>query len=113
MHALAKDPGARYSTAAAFAVAITAARNAPDDVEGVAPTRTNADTSGGLGVIRTYSDDLVHAVTMPGPPPSSQQPSRPPSIVPIEEPPKKFWWVVWVVAVLAAIGVGVWLSLRN
>ncbi|HSQ64851.1 MAG TPA: serine/threonine-protein kinase, partial [Polyangiaceae bacterium] len=72
MHALAKDPRDRYPTAAAFAVAIAHAQSHPDDVAGVTPQR--AAVGAGVQLVRR-SDDMVHAVTLPGPAPAASKPS--------------------------------------
>jgi len=104
MHALAKDPNARYATATALAAAILHARVAPDDVDSVRP-------------------DAAHAATVPSFPSSPTQlsPSRPPaspSAAPMPLPPRAFalsqraWTMIWIGAAVASISVGIWLSLN-
>ncbi len=117
LHTLAKDPGQRYATAAAFALAIVQARSAPDDVAAVKPARVAAaGASGAVGAVRMPSDDMVHAPTIPADPPRSMS-SRPPSIDPARlvdaEPSKKSWLAVWALVIAVAVAVGVWAALRT
>jgi serine/threonine-protein kinase len=101
MHALAKDPKARYATAQALAAAILHARAEPNDVEAVRP-------------------ETPHAATLPSFPSSPTQltPSRPPAER-REAPPPSFalgdrgWRWIWIAAVVASLSLGVWLSLRS
>jgi len=111
MHAMAKDPSARYATAAAVALALAQARAEPENVDAVTPARIGAGGSGPMPA-RILSDDMVHAVTVPAPePPASSRVI--PSVTPIEEPSKRTWFVVWAVVLAAAVGLGVWLALRS
>lgn len=77
LHALAKDPDARYATAGDFAAALTWAVDHPDDVEGVLPARARQrredDDAGRI----SRADPL--AATMPDGPRVSDRPasSRP------------------------------------
>ena len=116
MHALAKDPRARYATAAALALAIAQARSAPDDLDAIKPERAIAGSSGAVAMLRS-SDDMVHAVTMPAPEP---KPSTPPresgstriTLDPPRELPKGVWYAIWTIIIVAAAAVGVWLAMR-
>ncbi len=87
MHAIAKDPQRRYRTAQALAAAIHSALAAPDDIEAVRPARAHgpADANGARSV--------AHATTTP--------PARAST---------RSWLLVCVVAALAGIGLGAWLS---
>jgi len=101
MNALAKDPRARYASAAQLAAAILHARVAPDDADAVRP-------------------EAAHAPTVPSFPSSPTQlsPTRPP---PRASPPpprpfalsKRTWTMIWIGAAVASISVGVWLSLHD
>jgi hypothetical protein len=116
MHALAKDPAARYATAAELAAAILRARARPDHVESVRP-----------GVYRTAPDaDLAdpHGPTIPSPipsgprepiPTSSSSPRAVSTFSPKDAPRRvavQGWTLIWILAAIVSISVGVWLSLR-
>ena len=123
MHALAKEPDARYPTASALAAAIARARAAPEDVAAVSPEASVADT------------DLAHSPTLPAPisvapasareasapsePPVSNSAvrSRPTPRVPVAPPPDKpsraLTIAMWLVAVAIGVAIGVALSLRS
>jgi eukaryotic-like serine/threonine-protein kinase len=88
LHAIAKKPARRYATAAALAAAIRRALAEPEDVDGVRPARSHgvADTTG----------------------------ARPVSIAPAahaSERSTRTWMVVCIVAALAGIVLGAWLSM--
>ncbi|HEY6460631.1 MAG TPA: serine/threonine-protein kinase [Polyangiaceae bacterium] len=111
VHALAKDPALRYATAGALAMAVRTALASPQDPEGVRPaSRVNVhvDTSDG------------HSATLPAPLPTpppfavSRSPSLP--VVRPTDPPERtspLWIVVCVVAAIAGIALGAWLSMRH
>lgn len=111
LHALAKDPDARYPTASSLALAIVRARAEPQDAAGVAPTAFVADT------------DLAHSPTMPADSPAeAAPPSRsvrarpaPRPEAPLPAPPtgRAVTVVVWLVAVALGIALGVTLSLTR
>jgi serine/threonine-protein kinase len=116
MHAIVKDPGLRYPTAAALAIAIETALAKPDDVDGVRP---------GTYRIGTEDDPAdAHAPTLPAPQPtdppppirpSSRPPASAPSVHPIAESKalgSKGWTIVWIVAAIVSISLGIWLSLK-
>ena len=116
MHAMAKDPRDRYATAASLALAITAARAAPDDADAVKPARVAANAGG--PVARVHSDDMVHAPTIPAPEPSNERAERNArtgsiTLPPAKEPSRALWLAVWALVILGAIGVGVFLALRS
>jgi serine/threonine-protein kinase len=109
LHAIARDPGARYATAAALATAIQAALSSPDDVESVRPSarvHVHVDTADG------------HALTMPSPVRLEPSPAAPrPKVVTAPPPPARrssFGWIlVCILAAVAGIAVGAWLSTRG
>jgi serine/threonine-protein kinase len=115
MHAITKDPAARYATAAELAAAIVRARDRPDDVESVRP-----------GVYRIGPDaDLAdaHGPTIPSPIPTPSRESlesspspRTVSTVPPERDARGFgsrgWAMIWILAAIVSISIGIWLSLR-
>jgi serine/threonine-protein kinase len=110
MHAIAKDPAERYATAGALAMAIRSALASPQDPEGVRPaSRINV----------TVDTMDAHSATLPAPLPMGP-PVRLPRVpsVPSVQPPapertSPLWIVVCVVAALAGIALGAWLSLRS
>ncbi len=126
MHAIAKDPADRYPTADALSGAIEKAIAAPDDLDGIAPAKRL------LSVRIDESGADMHALTMPAPEPAPSGPAisvRPvapplslapsdrgrvtPSVKPRAEPPSHGWTIVWILAALVGISIGVWLSLRK
>ncbi len=126
MHAIAKDPSDRYPTADALSGAIEKAIASPDDVDGIAPAKRIASVK----IDESGAD--MHALTMPAPEPAPSAPAitvRPiapslslapsdrgratPSSKPRVEPPSHGWTIVWILAALVGISIGVWLSLRK
>jgi len=113
LHAIAKDPAARYATADELSAAIVHARARPDDVDSVRPGTYRIDGD-------ADSQDAQRP-TLPAPfptiPPSTGRSgglANPSSIPP---PPKptfgaRGWTLFWIVAAIVSISVGVWLSLR-
>jgi serine/threonine protein kinase len=130
MHAIEKDPAKRYATASALGAAVRGAVSAPDDVDAVAPSRR---------VVSVLVDEIVadeHALTMPAPEPSDSRREvtvRPPaerarsvrpdvvisvpnartSVIEPHPPPSRLWALVWIIAAVVGISIGVWLSLRG
>jgi serine/threonine-protein kinase len=113
LNAIAKDPAGRYATAGALATAIRSALASPDDVEAVRPAaRVN---------VKVDTTD-AHSATLPAPVPGSQRPSvpaprtpRPSSVRPNSLPPprsSRAWIVVCVLAGIAGIAIGAWLSMQ-
>jgi serine/threonine-protein kinase len=109
LHAIAKDPAVRYATAAALATAIQAALASPDDVEAVRPAarvHVQIDTSD------------AHGATIPSPvridvlasKPLVRPSSRPP---PAKSPASLGWIAICVLAAIAGIALGAWLSTRG
>jgi serine/threonine-protein kinase len=120
MNAIAKDPAERYATAGALAMAIRMALASPADAEGVRPaSRVNVpvDTTDG------HSSTLPAPVPMGPPIALPRVPSVPrvssvpgashPSAAPASERMSPLWVAVCVVAALAGIVLGAWLSLRG
>ena len=110
MHAITKDPGARYATAGALAFAIRSALASPLDAESVRPvSRVNV----------TVDTTDAHSATLPAPvplPPIVALTRAPlvPTVPPVaEEKTSPLWIVVCVVAALAGIALGAWLSVRS
>ena len=115
LHALAKDPADRYATAVAMSAAILHARATPEDLGSVRPEAFR---------VRVEGDGDEHAPTMPDLP--SNRPPPPPTPVPTSAPPSRHalaapketglgprgWQILWIVAAVASISLGVWLSLR-
>jgi hypothetical protein len=109
LHALCKDAGERYPTAAALEAAIDRALANPEDAEGVRPPAR----------VKIDEDAAAHAETIPAPMPSdkpppatSVRPARRSSEMPALDKPSRGWTVVWILAALIGISIGVWLSLR-
>ena len=114
LHAMAKDPAARYSTAVAMAAAMLHARATPNDVRSVSPevfrVRVDGDGDG-------HAPTLPDLPNAPSSPPGASPPGGRPAVV-LTQPPKGFelgprgWRLLWILAALASICVGVWLSLN-
>ncbi|MGO8995362.1 MAG: serine/threonine-protein kinase [Polyangiaceae bacterium] len=108
LHAMAKNPADRYSTAAEMAAAILHARARPATPSSVHPEsfRVRLDGDGEVDGHGPTFPDLPNASTRP--PPRASVPAKPASF----ELGPVGWRVVWIVAALASISVGVWLSLH-
>ncbi|HTQ43197.1 MAG TPA: serine/threonine-protein kinase [Polyangiaceae bacterium] len=108
LHAIAKDPAERYPTASALAAAINAAVAAPEDVEAVRPsTRVH---------VRIDTTD-AHGATIPSPIRLTNPSGRPPPVSSVRPPvpaasSSPWWIVICVVAAVAGIALGAWLSLH-
>jgi serine/threonine protein kinase len=108
LHAMAKDPAERYPTAGGLAAAINAAIAAPDDVEAVRPaTRVH---------VRIDTTD-AHGATLPSPVRLTNPSARPPRVSSVHPPvpaasSSPWWIVVCVVAAVAGIALGAWLSMH-
>lgn len=114
---IAKDPLDRYPTAAKMAEAIAKAVAAPDDVDGVAPSRRQ------VRLKVDESDADAHALTMPAPEPvsirvtpvGSARPGRAPSLPAVAAAPPRSsrgWTVIWALAAVVGLSIGAWLALR-
>jgi len=110
MHAIAKDPGARYATAGALAFAIRTALASPMDAEIVRPvSRVNV----------TVDTTDAHSATLPAPiplPPLVPMPRvapAPSAPAAADDRTSPVWIVVCVLAALAGIALGAWLSVRS
>jgi serine/threonine-protein kinase len=116
LHAIAKDPADRYATAAEFATAIVHARSQPEDMRSVRPGfyRIEGDASAEdiarATVPASASLSLLHA-----PRPSAFVPPRVSPLPPLGRLPVfegRSRAIVWLLAAIVGISVGVWLSLR-
>jgi eukaryotic-like serine/threonine-protein kinase len=115
LHAIAKDPADRYATAVELAAAIAHARARPDDMRSVEPGvyRIQGDASGEDAVRETVPTSL------PLDPPRASHPSLVapristlPPLGPLPVIEGRSWTLVWIVAAIVSISLGVWLSLR-
>jgi serine/threonine protein kinase len=131
LHAMAKSPGERYPSAAAFAAAILHARAEGDDVVSVRPVLFGADPSAGERAdAETEAETDPHGPTLPaaipsvrpapretsGAPPAVRTAPPPPVPRPTTHPPReglsaRGWALIWIVTALLSISLGVWLSL--
>ena len=109
LHSIAKDPSVRYATAAALATAVQTALASPDDVEAIRPAsrvHVHVDTSD------------AHALTMPSPVrvvvPSVRPPARASGRPAADRDRSSLSWViVCVLAAIAGIALGAWLSMKS
>jgi serine/threonine protein kinase len=117
LHAIAKSPADRYATANALMTAIAHAKLTPDDPASVEPQ----------AVISLEGESADgHALTMPAPSPTSVPPksikvtasvrpaiAAPPSDEVFSQRTRRRSAVVWVLAAVIGIAVGVYLSLHS
>jgi serine/threonine-protein kinase len=107
LHAMAKDPAERYPTATALGDAIRRARATPEDVTAVVPPKR-------IVKVDARAED-AHSPTLP----DLAQSERPPALEKIETLPpleaksSRGWTLLWIVAAIVGIALGVWLSLRS
>ncbi len=120
LHAIAKDPGDRYATAAALATALRAAHASPDDLESVKPAsrvHVHVDTSDAHGA--TIPSPVSFAAPAVRASPSVKPPGSGPhraaaSVRPVERERAPIGWIlICVLAAAAGIALGAWLSLRS
>ena len=111
MHAIAKDPAERYAIAGALAMAIRSAVGSPEDAAGVRPA-----SRAGVGVDAT----VAPSASLPAPAPYGPLVPMPrsgtlPDVRPraIAERTSLLWIGVCILAGLAGIVLGAWLSVRN
>jgi hypothetical protein len=114
---MAKDPRDRYSTAAEMAAAVLHARATPETLASVHPEslRVRLDGDGEVDGHGPTVPDLLNAPTPPTPTPA---PAPPRQVSAITRAPgfqlgPTGWKIVWIVATLASICLGAWLSLRT
>jgi eukaryotic-like serine/threonine-protein kinase len=113
MHAIAKDPAMRYATAGALAFALRTAMASPVDADGVRPaSRVN---------VAVDTTD-AHSATLPAPVPLGPvvpvPRARAPSLQSVPAPAaddrtSPVWIVICILAALAGIALGAWLSVRS
>jgi serine/threonine-protein kinase len=141
LHALARDPKDRYTSATAFAAALAHAQLAPEDLDALtpdslaeAPASNSAFAETLPGTVVGDADVDANAATLLGseripiasaPPKAapSKPPSRAPSKAPsrsapprrsIEEPAtNRVWVLAWVVVSLASIGAGIYFAMTR
>jgi serine/threonine protein kinase len=116
LHAIAKDPADRYATAAEFAAAIVQARSQPEDMRSVRPGfyRIEGDASA-EDIARATIPASVSRSLLRAPRPSAFVPPRVSPLPPLGRLPVfegRSRALVWLLAAIVGISVGVWLSLR-
>ncbi len=113
LHAIAKDPADRYATAGALASAVRSAVFNPEDVDGVRPSsRATVAVNTMDGEAATLP--LASSSDTPGrsQPTEGARWSAAASPAPLERV-SRVWVVVCVLAALAGIALGAWLSTRT
>jgi serine/threonine-protein kinase len=109
LNAIAKDPAVRYATASALATAIQTALASPDDVEAVRPAAR----------VHVQIDTIdAHGATIPSPVRIDVPPAKPPVLASHRPAAPRDrislgWIVVCVLAAVAGIALGAWLSTRG
>ena len=107
LHALAKDPAERYATAAALATAIGAAMASPADLDAVGPAwRVHVDTADAHGATISSPNSLRPPVARPAQAPLD-------GALAVCDRASLGWILVCVVAAIAGIALGAWLSTRS
>ena len=107
LHALAKDPAERYATAAALATAIGAAMASPADLDAVGPAwRVHGDTADAHGATISSPNSLRPPVARPAQAPLD-------GALAVCDRASLGWILVCVVAAIAGIALGAWLSTRS
>ena len=112
MHAIAKDPAVRYATAGALAFAVRSAIASPMDVDGVRPAsrvHVPIDTTDAHSATLPAPIPLAPLVPMPRRGELAPTPAPPQA----EERTSPVWIVVCVLAALAGVLIGAWLSVRS
>jgi serine/threonine-protein kinase len=135
MHALARDRDQRYPSAAALAAAIMHARARPDDVASLRPGAFATSPAGteafamtmpaldgtpaatGSAPPRAIVNDATSDTLLASGPPAPLAPSKPPRPPPpprpiVEEDSKGMWILLWVLAIVSSIGIGIYFALR-
>ena len=121
LHAIAKDPADRYATAAALATAVRAALAAPDDVEGIKPAsrvHINIDSADAHGATIPsplgFTPPVARVTPSVKPPSSSPRRTSPTGKPPaVREKMPIGWIVICLLAAMAGIALGAWLSMRS
>jgi serine/threonine protein kinase len=135
MHALARDRDQRYPSAAALAAAIMHARARPDDVASLRPGAFATSPAGteafamtmpaldgtpaatGSAPPRAIVNDATSDTLLASGPPAPLAPSKPPRPPPpprpiVEEDSRGMWILLWVLAIVSSIGIGIYFALR-
>ena len=112
LHAVAKDPAARYASAAALSSALAQARLFPEDVAAVTPDSFSpmGQPSTARLLAQNVDDTGTHAPTMPGPIPTALR-ALPAETAPARDKLGARGWVIIALVAVVSIGAGVLLSL--
>ena len=110
MHALSREPNLRYASATALGQALRQAAMMPSQGELVAPalfgtgaaqTDAHSSTMPQMPALRSVPVSAVVRSDPPEPPPPASR-----------RLPRPILWSVWIVGVVAAVGLGAYLALR-
>jgi serine/threonine-protein kinase len=102
--AMARNPVERYESAAALSAALVHAAANPADAASVRPAS--------LAPMAALADG--HSITMVGKPPSAERSVPPPSgPARMTRSTAITWTLVWIIAALSGVGIGVYLSLST